>query len=98
LDDYELAKRAEALPGLFADRLSAKTLASIREYANVGEWTEEVDLLLAALQRSGSTITAQECRELQTIVNEIRKPDGGFDVPDEAESPQDRLDSLGVTG
>lgn len=47
---------------------------------------EEIDLLLTALQRSGPAITAQEHQELQEMVNKIRKPGGGFDVPDGAES------------
>lgn len=39
MDDFEFAEGAEALPGLFADRLSATTLANIRGWARGGEWT-----------------------------------------------------------
>jgi hypothetical protein len=38
MDQYELAERAYALPGRFADRLDPTGLATVREYAEVGEW------------------------------------------------------------
>jgi hypothetical protein len=45
MDEYEIAERAHALPDRFADRLDPADLTTVREYAEVGEWSEEIDLL-----------------------------------------------------
>jgi hypothetical protein len=68
MDDYELARRAHALPGKFADRLDPADLATVREYAEVGEWGEEIDLLLACLSTAGRPVTAPERAELMTLL------------------------------
>lgn len=98
MDEYELADRAHALPDRFADRIEAQDLAHIRSAARGGEWTEEVDNLLACLQNAGRSITADERDELQAVLDALRTSDGAFDVPEGAQSPQDRLDALSVTG
>jgi hypothetical protein len=51
MDECELAGRAYALPVRFADRLNPAQLADVRECAQVGEWAEEIDPLLACLRR-----------------------------------------------
>jgi hypothetical protein len=68
MDDYELAERAHALPGRFADRLDPADLAAVREYAEVGEWGEEVDLLLACLSAARRPVTASERAELIALL------------------------------
>jgi hypothetical protein len=92
----ELAERAPALPDRFSDRLDPKDLTSIRRIASGGEWTEEIDLLLACLQHDKITITTAEREELQAVLDAIKKPDGTFDVPEDAPSPQDRLNALRI--
>lgn len=92
----ELAERARALPDRFTDRLEPTDLASIRRIASGGEWTEEIDLLLACLQHDEVAITTEERDDLQAVLDAIRKPDGTFDVPEDFESPQDRLNTLRV--
>ena len=49
MDERELTQRAYALPVIFPDRLTALDLAAIRDYAEAGEWGEEIDLLVACL-------------------------------------------------
>jgi hypothetical protein len=85
MEDRELARRAYALPDRFADRLSPKDLANIREYASVGEWGEEIEELLACLQQDAHTITAAEREEIQSLL-------------DAMDEPPDLLDQLPVTG
>jgi hypothetical protein len=92
----ELAKRARALPNRFADRLTAQDLDNIKDTASGGEWTEEVDELLATLQHNDQAITSEERDELQAVLDALKKPDGTFDVPEDAPSPQDRLNALTI--
>jgi hypothetical protein len=68
VDDYELAKRAYALPDRFADRLDPADLATVREYAEAGEWGEEVDLLLACLGAARHGVTGAERAELVALL------------------------------
>jgi hypothetical protein len=96
MNTSELAKRARALPDRFADRLDPGDLENIKNTAGGGEWTEEVDELLASLQQCDAPVTAEERDELQAVLDAIRKPDGTFDVPEDFESPQDRLNTLRV--
>jgi len=60
MDEHELAERAYALPSRFADRLDPADLATVHEYAEAGEWGEEIDLLLACLNAAGAT--GERCR------------------------------------
>jgi hypothetical protein len=93
----ELAERARALPDRFSDRLDPKDLTSVQRIASGGEWIEEVDLLLACLQHDKIPITAAEREELQAVLDALKAPDESFDVPEDSESPQERLDALRVT-
>jgi hypothetical protein len=68
MDEHELAERAYALPGRFADRLDPADLASVREYAEAGEWGEEIDLLLACLIAARNPVTAPERAELAALL------------------------------
>ena len=68
MDDYELAQRAHALPGRFADRLDPTDLATVREYAEAGEWGEEIDLLLACLNAGRRPVTVSERGELVVLL------------------------------
>jgi thioredoxin-like negative regulator of GroEL len=68
MDAYELAERAHALPDRFADRLEPADLATVREYAEVGEWGEEIDLLLASLRASQRPVAAEERSELVSLL------------------------------
>lgn len=68
MDEYELAERAYALPGRFADRLDPADLATVREYAEAGEWGEEIDLLLACLSAAQRPVTAAERGELVALL------------------------------
>jgi hypothetical protein len=53
MDEHELAVRAYALPVSFAGRLDPADLAVVREYAQVGEWGEEIGLLSQRLKGQG---------------------------------------------
>ena len=74
MDEYELAERAYALPGRFADRLDPADLATVRQYAEVGEWGEEIDLLLASLSATRQPVTAAELGELVTLLKAMGMP------------------------
>jgi hypothetical protein len=74
MDEYELAERAYALPGRFADRLDPDDLATVREYAEAGEWGEEVDLLLACLIAARRPVTAAEREELAALLEAMGLP------------------------
>jgi len=74
MDEYELAERAYALPDRFADRLDSTDLATVREYAEVGEWGEEIDLLLASLRAARQPVTAAEREELVALLEDMGLP------------------------
>lgn len=71
MDEYEVAERAHALPERFADRLDPTDLATVREYAEAGEWGEEIDLLLACLSAARRPVTAAERGELVALLEAI---------------------------
>jgi hypothetical protein len=74
MDEYELAERAYALPGRFAGRLDPADLATVREYTEVGEWGEEIDLLLASLRAARQPVTAAEREELVALLEAMGLP------------------------
>ena len=74
MDEYELAERAYALPARFADRLDPADLATVREYAEAGEWGEEIDLLLACLSAARRPVTAAEREELAALLEAMGMP------------------------
>jgi hypothetical protein len=86
MDEYELAKRAYALPDRFADRLNPADLATVREYAEVGEWGEEVDLLLACLGSTRRSVTAEERGELAALLDAMGWPSTPLDQLGTAEA------------
>lgn len=71
MDEYELAERAYALPDTFADRLNPADLATVREYAEAGEWGEEIDLLLACLSAARRPVTGEERAELVALLEAV---------------------------
>jgi hypothetical protein len=87
VDENEFAQRAYALPDRLADRLDSKNLKWIREYAEVGEWGEELDLLLACLQQDNQPITAEERYEIKALL----------DAMGNQHEMKERLDQLTVT-
>lgn len=80
MDGYEIAERAHALPDTFADRLEPTDLAAIREYAEVGEWGEEVDLLLASLRAGQQPVTVWERSELIALLEGMGMPTKPVDL------------------
>jgi hypothetical protein len=84
MDDKELARRAHELPGRFADRISPKTFEHVQGAARGGEWDEEIDILLAGLQKGDSAISAEERDEIKALLDAMGEP-------------SDRLDQLTVT-
>jgi hypothetical protein len=79
MDEYELAQRAHALPAQFADRLDPADLETIREYSEVGEWGEEVDLLLACLTKARRAVSASERKELAALLDAMQLPSTPLD-------------------
>lgn len=68
MEEYELADRAHALPGRFAERIDPGDLATVREYAEAGEWGEEIGLLLACLSGARRPVTVAEEAELLALL------------------------------
>jgi hypothetical protein len=46
----------------------------VREYAEVGEWGEEIDLLLASLHAARQPVTAAEREELVALLEAMGLP------------------------
>lgn len=74
MDEHDLAQRAYALPDTFAGRLSPADLASVREFAEAGEWGEELDLLVAALSGTSQPVSAAERDELAALASAVGMP------------------------
>jgi len=74
MDEYEIANRAYALADRFGSRLEPRDLATVREFADVGEWGEELDLLLACLHQAQQPVTAAERNELLELLNAMGMP------------------------
>jgi hypothetical protein len=83
-NEAELAARTKRLPEMFADRVRNADLDGLRSMAGGGEWGELLDLLVAALRYSGSTISAHERDELCDLL-------AGWGLP------TDQLEDLVVT-
>jgi thioredoxin-like negative regulator of GroEL len=80
MDGYEIAERAHALPDKFANRLEPAELAAVREYAEVGEWGEEIDLLLVSLRAGQRSVTAAERTELIDLLEAMGMPTEAVDA------------------
>jgi hypothetical protein len=63
-EQRELAEAMRALPGRFADRLSASALERITGAAAGGRWEEAVEELITALHARAEAVTDQERDEL----------------------------------
>jgi hypothetical protein len=74
VNESELARRAYALPAMFADRLDPADLSSVQGYAEAGEWGEEIDLLLACLTAASQLVTSAERQELLTLLEAMGLP------------------------
>lgn len=67
MDKHERARRANALPDRFEDRLDPADLQDIRTMMRGGEWGVGLDVLLAALASTGTPITPDERDELAAL-------------------------------
>jgi hypothetical protein len=74
MDEHDLAQRAYALPDTFAGRLSPADLASVREFAEAGEWGEELDLLVAILSGTSQPVSVAERDELTALASAVGMP------------------------
>lgn len=80
MNHSDIAKRVTALPDRFADRLDGTGLMDVRDAARAGEWGEAVDILIAGLVQSGTTVTADEQGELWSLLEAMGMPTGGVDL------------------
>jgi hypothetical protein len=74
MDEYEIARRASALPDQFAARLPADTLAGLKEMEGGGEFGELVIELAATLAKSGAKVSSAEQRELRALLEATGMP------------------------
>lgn len=74
VNQSDIAERVNALPDRFADRLDSTGLMDVRDAARAGEWGEAVDILLAGLVQSGTTVTLDEQRELRSLLEAMGMP------------------------
>jgi hypothetical protein len=74
MDERDLAERAYVLPDKFAERLSPADLASVREFAEAGEWGEELDLLVAVLSGTRQPVSVAERDELAVLASAVGMP------------------------
>jgi hypothetical protein len=75
MDEREIARRASALPGRFADRVPAHTLESLHLMEEGGEYGELTIELAAALAASQAPVTQGERDELATLLAAMSMPD-----------------------
>jgi hypothetical protein len=83
MDAYEIARRADALPDLFATRVPEQTLTSLHRMRSGGEHGELVIELTASLANSGARVSPAEKEELRALL-------------EATEMPTDPLDQLAV--
>jgi hypothetical protein len=74
MDEYEVARRASALPDQFADRLPADTLAGLKEMERGGEYGELTIELAATLAKTGVRVSSAEQRELRALLEATGMP------------------------
>jgi hypothetical protein len=79
MDEHDLAQRAVALPEQFADRLAPDDLAGVREFAEAGEWAEELDLLVTALAAARQPVSRSERDELAALLGATGMPTDPID-------------------
>ena len=74
MDEYEIARRASALPGQFAARLPASKLASLKAMERGGEFGELAIELAATLAKTGALVTSTEQAELRALLEAMGMP------------------------
>jgi hypothetical protein len=74
MDEYEIARRASALPDLFAARLPADTLEGLKEMEDGGEYGELAIELAATLAKTGALVTSTEQAELRALLEAMGMP------------------------
>jgi len=74
MDEFEIARRASALPDRFATRLPADTLEGLKEMEDGGEYGELAIELAATLAKTGALVTSAEQRELRTLLEATGMP------------------------
>jgi hypothetical protein len=79
MDEYEIARRASALPDQFAARLSASKLAGLKAMERGGEFGELAIELAATLAKSGAKVSSAERRELRALLEATGMPTGPVD-------------------
>jgi hypothetical protein len=74
MDEYEIARRASALPDQFAARLPASKLAGLKAMERGGEFGELTIELAATLAKSGAMVTTTEQAELRALLEAMGMP------------------------
>ena len=74
MDAHEIARRADALPDLFATRVPEQTLSSLRLMRSGGEHGELVIELTASLANSGARVSRAEKEELRALLEATEMP------------------------
>ena len=74
MDEYEIARRASALPDQFAARLPADTLEGLKEMEDGGEHGELVIELAATLAKTGAKVSRAEQQELRALLEATAMP------------------------
>jgi Bacterial EndoU nuclease len=70
-DETQLAEAMKLLPSRFADRLETDDLEALRMMADVGEWAEEVNLLVATLAHEQRAVTDHERCDLTYLLGQF---------------------------
>jgi hypothetical protein len=73
-DEAQLAQAMQNLPALFSDRLNADDIDALLMMAKAGEWTEEMDLLIATLADRQQAVTDRERLELTDLLGKLELP------------------------
>jgi hypothetical protein len=79
MDAYEIARRASALPGLFASRVPAETLEGLRLMEEGGEYGELTAELAATLATTRTVVSPAEQRELRELLAATDMPTSAAD-------------------
>jgi hypothetical protein len=74
MDENEIARRASALPGKFADRIPARTLEIIELMDGGGEYGELTIELAASLAAHHTPVTPAERDELLALLQAMGMP------------------------
>ena len=74
MNKYEVAQRASALPGKFAERIPPHTLESIQLMEEGGEYEELTIELAASLAADNTPVTAAERDELLALLEAMDMP------------------------